>query len=83
MPGKDKIRGLDDAARNKIHGHGEGNNGHVTDNVGTETYGKDLPEPVIVIDEDDCVEKAPDGGWGWLIVVGSVLMHCLMGKTLI
>ena len=38
-------------------------------------------EPVVVIEEaGDSAEKAPDGGWGWWIVLGSLIMHMLMGK---
>ena len=29
----------------------------------------------------DAGDKVPDGGWGWWIVLGSVIMHMLMGKS--
>ncbi len=34
--------------------------------------------------EDICPAKAPDGGWGWMVVLGCTLMHSViagLGKS--
>ena len=48
----------------------------------TEETGEELGEPVIEYEtKDEIFDEVPDGGWGWWIVVGSVIMHILMGKS--
>lgn len=32
--------------------------------------------------EEAAKEKAPDGGWGWFIVLGSCFVHVLMGEII-
>ena len=76
-------RGPDDSSGDKSNGICQEDKRSLTDSEKCETNEKGLPEPVVVIDEEAFVEKAPDGGWGWLIVVGSVIMHCLMGKLFV
>lgn len=34
----------------------------------------------ITIETDISKQKAPDGGWGWFVVLGSLLLRIIVGK---
>lgn len=36
----------------------------------------------ITIETDISKQKAPDGGWGWFVVLGSLLLRIIVGKQL-
>lgn len=49
------------------------------DDVNNDDAIDDTKEEVV---EEAVKEKAPDGGWGWFIVLGSCFVHVLMGEII-
>ena len=66
---------------NHINEHMEATNTNSNGVLPDETMEEPLETDVVIEGGLDAGDKVPDGGWGWWIVLGSVIMHMLMGKS--
>ena len=54
-------------------------NGDLEQDKNTVENGLDTAD--IVVESGETEEWYPDGGWGWMVVVGAVIIHVYVGKT--
>ena len=70
---------------NHINEHMEGtdtnSNGLLPDETREEPLTLAEETEIVIEGRLDAGDKVPDGGWGWWIVLGSVIMHMLMGRS--
>ena len=53
---------------------------HFSDTEVAGDQGKDEESLEVFIEVEDDTRKAPDGGWGWMIVLGIMLIRTIVGK---